>query len=348
MGKITIKEIAREAGVSIATVSNVLNNKPNKVSEEKKQTIQDIIAKYNYAPNLNARALVHFSSKLIGILYYSQKEEIDFTDPFISEVLTGIEAQAKQNGHFILVHGFSSIEDIEVIQKNWKFDGFIVVGAFEEIYTAIDPKLSAPTVYIDTYLTQWDQTDSRNRAFINNNDLELSFEATNYLLANGHSRIAFYAPMSNLASTGVVAERYRGFEKAFERNKQVLDKSLIFNETALFDLVERQKDYSAVLVNSDYLAMQLMAQLKGREAEFKSLIGFDNIVFSKLVNPSLTSVELNQKLKGKLAIQELYARIQKQKIEGTSNQIIVAGKLIERDSVRKSVTASSLRSAAGS
>ncbi|EGO6683534.1 LacI family transcriptional regulator, partial [Enterococcus faecalis] len=128
--KITIKDIAREAGVSIATVSNVINNKANRVSEKKKREIHELMDKYNYAPNLNARSLVAQESKMIGILYYSIKEEIDFGDPFIADLMTGLEFEAKRQGTFILFHGFNELKDIDLLQRNWNFDGFIIIGAF--------------------------------------------------------------------------------------------------------------------------------------------------------------------------------------------------------------------------
>ncbi|NLM66984.1 MAG: LacI family transcriptional regulator, partial [Enterococcus sp.] len=66
MTRITIKEIAEEAGVSMTTVSNVLNKKTHRVSEETIQLVEEIIKKYNYIPNMNARSLVNSSSRLIG------------------------------------------------------------------------------------------------------------------------------------------------------------------------------------------------------------------------------------------------------------------------------------------
>ncbi|EMC2386152.1 LacI family DNA-binding transcriptional regulator, partial [Enterococcus faecalis] len=140
--KITIKDIAREAGVSIATVSNVINNKANRVSEKKKREIHELMDKYNYAPNLNARSLVAQESKMIGILYYSIKEEIDFGDPFIADLMTGLEFEAKRQGTFILFHGFNELKDIDLLQRNWNFDGFIIIGAFKNIITELVKKIS--------------------------------------------------------------------------------------------------------------------------------------------------------------------------------------------------------------
>ena len=122
MARITIKQIAEEAGVSMTTVSNVLNKKTHRVSEEKIQLIEEIIEKHHYIPNMNARSLVNSSSKLIGLLYYSKENDFIFSDPFTSELLAGIEKESKRNGYFVLVHNVTSINDILTLQKNWNFD----------------------------------------------------------------------------------------------------------------------------------------------------------------------------------------------------------------------------------
>ena len=98
MTKITLKEIAIMADVSVMTVSNVIRGKDSRVSAETKAKIQALVKKYNYVPNQNAANLRSGKSKLIGVLFYNKSQNIDFTDPFISSVLTGIERRAKEAG----------------------------------------------------------------------------------------------------------------------------------------------------------------------------------------------------------------------------------------------------------
>ncbi|WP_228622560.1 LacI family DNA-binding transcriptional regulator, partial [Enterococcus faecalis] len=209
MKKITIKDIAREAGVSIATVSNVINNKANRVSEKKKREIHELMDKYNYAPNLNARSLVAQESKMIGILYYSIKEEIDFGDPFIADLMTGLEFEAKRQGTFILFHGFNELKDIDLLQRNWNFDGFIIIGAFKNIITELVKKISKPMVFIDSYYDL--SIQNPQILFVNNDDRKLAYEATKVLLNYGYRNIAFFSPAFSLKDDGVVPQRYLGY-----------------------------------------------------------------------------------------------------------------------------------------
>ena len=88
---------------------------------------------------------------MIGVLFYNKSQTIDFTDPFISSVLTGIERMAKEKGYFTMVHTVQSAKGIEQLQRNWAFAGFIVVGASNRDFFKIDDAILTPVSYIDTY-----------------------------------------------------------------------------------------------------------------------------------------------------------------------------------------------------
>lgn len=330
MEKVTIKDIAREAGVSIATVSNVINNKANRVSEKKKREIRELMEKYHYAPNLNARSLVAQESKMIGILYYSIKEEIDFGDPFIADLMTGLEFEAKQQGTFILFHGFNELKDIDLLQRNWNFDGFIIIGAFENIITELVKKIKKPMIFIDSYYNL--PIEREQILFVNNDDRKLSYEATKFLLNHGHRKIAFFSPKFSLNDDGVVPQRYLGYIDALNEFGVKLDEKLLFSEEKLTLFVEEEKRYTASVINSDYLAAQYLYKLRERKQAFKSLVSFDNNLFSQLLDPSLSTVDLRQKEKGRLAVNLINEMLQKQTSERKRN-IMVEGEFINRDSV---------------
>ncbi|EOL44667.1 hypothetical protein RV11_GL002416 [Enterococcus phoeniculicola] len=330
MEKVTIKDIAREAGVSIATVSNVINNKANRVSERKKREIRELMEKYHYAPNLNARSLVAQESKMIGILYYSIKEEIDFGDPFIADLMTGLEFEAKQQGTFILFHGFNELKDIDLLQRNWNFDGFIIIGAFENIITELVKKIKKPMIFIDSYYNL--PIEREQILFVNNDDRKLSYEATKFLLNHGHRKIAFFSPKFSLNDDGVVPQRYLGYIDALNEFGVKLDEKLLFSEEKLALFVEEEKKYTASVINSDYLAAQYLYKLRERKQAFKSLVSFDNNLFSQLLDPSLSTVDLRQKEKGRLAVNLINEMLQKQTSERERN-IMVEGEFINRDSV---------------
>ncbi|MFW8051686.1 LacI family DNA-binding transcriptional regulator [Vagococcus fluvialis] len=331
MKKITIKEIAKEAGVSIATVSNVINQKPNKVSENTKRKIKEIMEKHNYAPNMNARSLVSSRSKMIGMLYYSIKEEINFSDPFISELMTGIELEAKKQGNFIMFHGFNNMDDIDMLQSNWKFDGFIVVGAFQSYISELIEKINEPIIFIDSYYHEKEIRE--NIYFVNNDDRQLTFEAVNLMIEEGHKEIAFFGPSFSMEEDGVVPQRVLGYKKALEKNNLVYNERLIFDENSIKNLVDANQDYSAVLINSDFLAAQYWHMMKKKSFDFKSTISFDNNVFSTLLSPSLSTVDLKQKEKGQISVQLINEVMNKEQIERAAH-ITIDGNLINRESFK--------------
>ncbi|MFI3685590.1 LacI family DNA-binding transcriptional regulator [Vagococcus fluvialis] len=331
MKKITIKEIAKEAGVSIATVSNVINQKPNRVSENTKRKIKEIMEKHNYAPNMNARSLVSSRSKMIGMLYYSIKEEINFSDPFISELMTGIELEAKKQGNFIMFHGFNNMDDIDMLQSNWKFDGFIVVGAFQSYISELIEKINEPIIFIDSYYPEKEIRE--NIYFVNNDDRQLTFEAVNLMIEEGHKEIAFFGPSFSMEEDGVVPQRVLGYKKALEKNNLVYNERLIFDENSIKNLVDANQDYSAVLINSDFLAAQYWHMMKKKSFDFKSTISFDNNVFSTLLSPSLSTVDLKQKEKGQISVQLINEVMNKEQIERSAH-ITIDGNLINRESFK--------------
>lgn len=331
MKKITIKEIAKEAGVSIATVSNVINQKPNKVSENTKRKIKEVMEKHNYAPNMNARSLVSSRSKMIGMLYYSIKEEINFSDPFISELMTGIELEAKKQGNFIMFHGFNNMDDIDMLQSNWKFDGFIVVGAFQSYISELIEKINEPIIFIDSYYHEKEIRE--NIYFVNNDDRQLTFEAVNLMVEKGHKEIAFFGPSFSMEEDGVVPQRVLGYKKALEKNNLIYNERLIFDENSIKNLVDANRDYSAVLINSDFLAAQYWHMMKKKSFDFKSTISFDNIVFSTLLSPSLSTVDLKQKEKGQISVQLINEVMNKEQIERAAH-ITIDGNLINRESFK--------------
>ncbi|MFP3155968.1 LacI family transcriptional regulator [Lachnospiraceae bacterium ZAX-1] len=333
MHTITIKGIAKEAGVSIATVSNVLNGKPNKATQKTIDKIYTVVDKYEYSPNLNARSLANMQSGMIGILYFSPKDEVDFSDPFLSDTLTGIEAASKKNKKFILVHGFSDSSDIRRIQQNWTFDGYIVIGAIQSIHDQLSELIKAPIVFVDTYSASGQQETNYPRYYVYNNDAELSYFATKYLIKKGHKKIAVFSPSLGKDTIGVIHERFIGYQKALEENGLPIPQEMFFDENELDDMITRFDEYSAVLANSDLLAGSLLTAWKMNGVNGKSIISFDNSFFASFLDPQLTTVELNQKEKGKRSVEVLMRAMKCKDPKKFNERFFIQGNLIERDSV---------------
>ena len=311
--KVTIKQIAKEAGVSVTTVSNVINHKAHRVSDDKKKLIENLINKRGYTPNMNARALVQSSSSLIGLLYYSFQEHINFSDPFVTEILEGIEQSAKATGYFTLVHNVTSVADIEVVQRNWRFEGYIMIGVSEAFFEEVYDKLTAPVVFIDTHLPSIKYQELNHPCwFINTDDYQASYEATHYLLEKGHQKIAFLSYSFQASQTGVIQQRYAGYLHALQTQGQKPDLNLRFTRDDFEQMAVALKEYTAVIATADVLAMEFIHYLKERDLydqKQTALISFDDIRYASLCDPPLTTIRLDQIRKGSLAMESLIEMI---------------------------------------
>lgn len=338
--KITIKQIAEEANVSVTTVSNVVNNKAHRVSEEKRALIQSIIDKYNYTPNMNARSLVKSSSRLIGLLYYSSRNSspIDFSDSFVSEILEGVERKVKELGYFTLIHNVSSIEDIQSIQNNWAFDGFIAVNFSQFMFWEMNKKINGPVVFVDTHLDRetYSEIDIyENRIVLNTDDYNVSKKVTNYLIHEGHTNIAFLSSPYNEDKPSVNRERFYGYYDSLAENDISYSIYQKYTNRQFDSLLANITNYTAVVVFSDELALELMHFLSNhgiKVPEDISVIAFDGIRYGKYANPPLTTIRLNQIRKGEKAMELLEDVIQDSK-EIKEKLVLLSGEIIERESV---------------
>lgn len=333
--RVTMKQIAQEAGVSVMTVSNVINGKGGKVSAERRLEIEKIIKKYNYSPNMNAKALVNASSRLIGLLYYSDGAGYDFSDPFATEVLSGIETVAKKENYFILIHNVNSLEDIQEIQSNWAFSGFIAVGFYQEIYLKMVEAVSVPIVFVDTHLdNEGEALQNEDVYFVKTDDYLQAKKAVNFLYSQGHEAIGFLSYNFDLSIVGVIERRFNGYKDSLKENGLSFDESLIFNDSDFDQVIDHLDQLSAIFVTADYLAMNFIKYLRDRglyDVNKLSIISVDDIKYAELNNPPLTTIRLNQVDKGTVALERIIQHVNKQaKIPKVT---IIEGELIERNSV---------------
>ncbi len=126
---ITIKQIARKAGVSPTTVSNVLHGRLNKISEETLKKVQDVIQSENYVPNMGASILAHGISRIIGVILFmeSRSGETVLQDPFTSTILGAIEKAIRTRGYYMMISVTSNAKEVLRLSSAWELDGLIVL-----------------------------------------------------------------------------------------------------------------------------------------------------------------------------------------------------------------------------
>jgi LacI family transcriptional regulator len=327
MKKITLKQLSKLAGVSPMTVSNVIRGKDTKVSAITKAKIEELVRKYNYAPNQNAANLRSGHSNLIGVLFYNRENQVDFIDPFVSAVLTGIEQAANAAGYFTMLHTVSDVKSIEALQRNWTFAGFIVISLNCQDFERLDKAIITPVSYIDTYWREEDSLPEKSRNFIGTDEEKVSKIIAEYLKSMGHEKILFYSFNFDENEPSVIQKRYKAFVKYFPEAEVV--KVPTPNYQDVLESVENYLEaqpFTAIYATADLLAARLSQIFKDI-----SIIGVDDADFDSFIAPKLTTVRIDQVEKGRLAVRYLLESIQ----NGSSDNYYSDSELIERDSVWK-------------
>lgn len=316
---VTIKKIAEEAGVSTMTVSNVINKKTNKVSATTRAQIEGLLEKYNYTPNLNARSLVSSESKLIALIEYAETSNdalISFNEPFMAELLASIDNRVTSKNYFTIIRRVTNVDEITILRKNWNLAGAIVVGLNQKYFQKLMSSLNVPTVFVDSYIDR-NTVDAvfkkmhRSMCFVNSDDAEGSFIATDFLLQHDRKKVGFLGYAYN--APGVVSERLEGYRQAHrdyginvDERRIILMKKNLPAEFKKVETLARQGTINAVVVTADSVACQLIRYLKTsgqvRVPEDLQVIGFDDMYFSQWLIPSLTTIAQDTARKGKMAV----------------------------------------------
>ncbi|MDR0297165.1 MAG: LacI family transcriptional regulator [Streptococcaceae bacterium] len=339
----TIKQVARHAGVSPTTVSNVLHGRNGKISPQKLKIVQDTIEKYNYAPNMGARILSHGQSQIIGVItFYEHRSEVNIIhDTFHSELLSALESKIRDSQHYMMLYTVKNYEECMRVVQSWDIDGLIVVGTSPAQTRQIVKNMTLPVVFIDTYLYEENEPNYYN---VGLDDFGGAKNLTRYLIAHGHRRIAFLANSDSII--GVDLERLKGFEEAHSEQGLPFDVTHIipldFHDDSrrkeLSALIEsgRLLSFDALFFASDYLAVDSMNFLREHAIstpDMISIVGFDDSVLSRLSNPKLTTVQQNVKDKGEKSVDVLLSVIQKNKIK--EKNLVLPTQLIKRETVKE-------------
>lgn len=324
MGNVTIKDVASEARLSIATVSYVLNQKENLPEETKKLV---------YVRNYSARSLVSKTSILIGVVIPQVEpgKEMMFENPFYSEILSSIEYNARKRGYHVMISGSNADENYFKLANQRNLDGVILIGVYSENFFRGMKKNDIPMVLVDSYL------ESYPCGSVQIDDEYGGYLATKYLLERGHKKIAFLSGL--LKPEGVNSKRYLGYHKAIEEHKGI---EAVFTTTVGFDVgnqvvsdILEQKDITAVFCTADIMTLGFIKQLHDRGVDIPgriSVIGFDNLSIGNYCTPGLTTVGQNIFEKGKKSVELICKHITEQ--DQQEEKIVLPVKIVERQSVK--------------
>lgn len=334
--KLTISDIAQMANVSKATVSRVINNKPEGVSKETRDKILKLIEENNFQPSMIARGLVTKKTKSIGLIIP------DITNPFFPQLVRGAEDYANKMGyHIFLCNSDKSItKEVEYLNAfvEKSVDGVILTSniSTSESHNKLLKRSNMPCVLLDRHV---ENKDYEAGVFLDNK--KGAYLATEFLLNNGHKKIVFITgPMSVTTSIN----RLNGYEAAFKDKGVAIMPELIIEGDYLIDsgyrvidnLLKQGKEFTAIFAGNDMMAIGAIKALRGHNVKIPEeveVIGFDNIEISQIIEPALSTVAqpaYDMGMKGA----ELLIKLIEGKKPKTKN-VIVKPELILRGTTRR-------------
>jgi LacI family transcriptional regulator len=336
----TIKEIAKSAGVSPSTVSNVIHGNYGRVSQATRERVERVITEKKYAPNMGAKILAQSSSRIIGVIMFMEPrwEESVLEDPFSSAILGAMERDIRDNGYFVMLHTTSDEDEVVRLSKAWKLAGLVLVWVPGAVCRVICDTIETPVVFIDSYFSDRDHVYYN----VGLQDELGGFLITRYLLSMGHRDMLFLA--NTKIFTGGDDARFKGCQRAFAEKNLVLpdacywplDRGKGVREKFYLSCTDPSKPYTALIFSSDYYAAEAISTFQDHGIDVPSQIsvtGFDDNLFSRLVRPRLTTVHQNASEKGRRAISMLMMLINKKSVYPPDVRLDVH--IVVRDSVKK-------------
>lgn len=320
-----MREVARKANVSIATVSRVVN-KNGYVSEETRLLVENVISELNYIPNEVARSLFRKSSKTIGIMLYTLKNE------FFNEIISNMEEMIFRHGYQTLICTIGEdpereLDYLTMFSTN-KIGGLIICTDMTPL--GINNLPDVPIVALERILK--DSIPSIDCDNVMGGSL-----AAEKLISLGCKRVLQFEGPSHLS---FAQERSNGFADSISKQKDIKMhcKELDFNkftEAEIIDFLKTHPDVDGIFAASDKIAASVLQCLKsiGKSVpEDVKLIGFDNISITKFTDPPLSTIAQPVHELSEMATNVLFKLINNEPIENLHQ--IIPVKLIERESTK--------------
>ncbi len=334
--QVTIKDIAKELGVSISTVSRALKDHPD-ISPQTKKMVRDLVEKMKYKPNAIALSLRNQRTNIIGVIVP------EIVHHFFSSVISGIDEEAVAAGYNVMFFQSNESYDREVLNIqsiiNSRADGLLISVAkgtkkFGHIRQLIEN--NTPVVFFDRACDEI-ETDK-----VIVDDFEGAFNAVDYLIKTGCRRIAHYAGPQHLQ---IAYQRKRGYISALEKNGIKVDEDIVFQCDTYEDAMEttrilmsKSRIPDAIFTVNDMTAVGTLNALKSmgfKVPKDVSIVGFTDGLVSSITDPLLTTVSQHGFEIGKKATEILIKRINDECEVNHPVTEIVKTDLVIRDSTRK-------------
>ncbi|WP_163182739.1 LacI family DNA-binding transcriptional regulator [Neobacillus sedimentimangrovi] len=329
--KPTIYDVAEKAGVSIATVSKVVNNTGH-ISEKTRKKVMKIMEELEYQPSSLAAALTGKKTYTIGVLVP------DIANPFFAEVARALENNARETGYSIILCSTDyqlerEQEYLELLLKK-QVDGIIIATELKEL-KALQKLRSRNIPFI---LFSIDHL-SLSAHVVTTDDLRGGYLAGCYLLEKGHRKMAMITEMERPSGR----LRLEGFKQALADQKIELDSNAIINAKSKIEdaklaaqkILQMKERPTAVFASTDLIAAVFINEARKAKVlvpKHISVIGFDNTIYAELSDPGLTTIAQPISDLARYAIQQLLEAIEEPSMPG--RRIMLTPTLVERESVK--------------
>jgi LacI family transcriptional regulator len=298
----TIYDVAERAGVSIATVSRVLNGSP-KATAATRETVLRAVRELGYRPNAAARSLAGRTTDTLALVFP------EISSPFFTEIIRGAEVEARQHQYHLLIYGIPEVgeEDALLPFLSARVDGLILGGHCEDVFVQSLDRQGVPFVLlgrgVEGYAVSSIQADSYNGAY----------EATAHLIDHAYRRIAFIGGPEGLQQSVVRLNAYRQAlaDRAWQLEPDWIlhsDFSEAGGHARATELLALPQPPRAIFAANDQMAIGAIDAVRAvglRVPEDVAVVGFDDIPVAAYVHPALTTVRRQIYESGVLAVRLL-------------------------------------------
>jgi LacI family transcriptional regulator/LacI family purine nucleotide synthesis repressor/LacI family repressor for deo operon, udp, cdd, tsx, nupC, and nupG len=334
--KVTIYDIAREAEVSISTVSRILTGSAP-VNPETKQKVETVLQKYNFRPNRLARNLSYQRSMMIGVILP------DITNPFFSTLFAEMQRSAMAQDYSLLL--FNAMNKLELESEGLSYlvrhqiDGLILLGGrVNEVHPTpehqreiVEVAAQVPTVIVNGEMPDVDAV------IVSTNQQGGVAQVVDYLASLGHRKIGLLGGNDHIT---VTRNRQRAFRAEMTRLGLPVNEAWLITdgfsiesgEKTLEALLARPEQPTAIIAINDLVALGILKAARGHHIEVPkqlSIVGFDDVYLASVSSPELTSVSHNYRALGRTVIETIIKRIQG---EQTPAETLIDMQLVVRDS----------------
>lgn len=326
---VTLKDIAREVGVSVMTVSNVVNGNLGRVSPATAARVEAAVTALGYVPNAAAQSLAARRTRLVGLLLPSRPDDTSLlASPHDVAVTGAVEAALRSRDHHLMLRGVATARDVSDSVRRWSLDGVVVMGFTDDEVRALDLPATLPTVVVDA-------AAGSGLAQVRSDDRTGGRLAGEHLTALGHRHLLICGPAGT--ASGVVAQRVAGFREAARRAGLPDDAVTVADTPTTYEggvalgariaPQVRAGTLTAVFATADILAAGVARGLGDaglRVPEDASVLGYDDADLARHVTPRLSTIAQDTTRKGHVAADLLLGLVTGQHAEPRSETIPVA------------------------